>query len=180
VLHLSEKELQGKSLLYFAPNWGMLNWLKRVPGLITRTTDLLDSSVDFKADICDLPMKVESYDFIICSHVLEHVPDDKKAISELCRVLKFGGIALVQFPYDDAAEKTDEDPLVEDPAERKKRWGQFDHVRLYGQDVRSRFEEAGFQVSLRRPYREIGQDKGLRYGLWDDVLFELIKVGEAP
>ena len=89
---------------------------------------------------------MHAFDTIICSHVLEHVPADAKAMSELFRVLRPGGVAIIQVPYADDCAETDEDPSVTDPLERERRFGQFDHVRIYGRDFADRLRRAGFVV----------------------------------
>ncbi|MBT8269766.1 MAG: methyltransferase domain-containing protein, partial [Bacteroidia bacterium] len=110
------------------------------------TTDLNSPIADIKADICDLPFDDDSYDFIICNHVLEHIPDDRKAMSELLRILKPGGRAILQIPQDMEREETYEDPSITDPKEREKHFGQYDHVRVYGRDYFDRLRSVGFKV----------------------------------
>ncbi|MDR2438255.1 MAG: class I SAM-dependent methyltransferase, partial [Planctomycetaceae bacterium] len=97
-------------------------------------------------DITNICFESESYDYIVCNHVLEHIPDDHKALNELYRVLKKRGTAFLSVPI--KGEITDEDLSVVDPDERTKRFGQFDHVRYYGIDFKTRIESAGFQVSV--------------------------------
>jgi ubiquinone/menaquinone biosynthesis C-methylase UbiE len=95
-------------------------------------------------DITALCFPSECFDVIVCNHVLEHVPEDRKALSELHRVLKKGGWGSIQVPI--KGKETQEDLSVIDPAERERRYGQFDHVRQYGEDFRDRLQEAGFDV----------------------------------
>ncbi len=110
------------------------------------TTDLESPIADVKADICDLPFAADSYDFILCNHVLEHIPDDHKAMSELYRVLKPGGTAILQIPLDMSREQTFEDDSITDRAERARIFGQYDHVRVYGMDYFERLRKVGFEV----------------------------------
>jgi SAM-dependent methyltransferase len=89
----------------------------------------------------------ETYDFFICSHVLEHVTDDKKALSELFRVLKTGGSGILMVPINLRIDKIEEDPNVEDIGERWRRFGQDDHIRLYSKKgFVERVKEAGFTI----------------------------------
>lgn len=110
------------------------------------TTDLNSPIADVKADICALPFEDNSYDFLICNHVLEHIPDDAQAMRELYRVLAPGGTAIMQVPYDRNREETFEDDSITDPKERARIFGQYDHVRIYGMDFFKKLEGAGFNV----------------------------------
>ncbi|MEI6883266.1 MAG: methyltransferase domain-containing protein [Bacteroidota bacterium] len=105
-------------------------------------------------DITRLDFEENTFDVIICNHVLEHIPEDLKAIGELYRVLKPGGWAILQVPISKTLEKTYEDPLIKTPEEREQVFGQFDHVRIYGQDYPSRLENRGFTVKRYNPYRD--------------------------
>lgn len=116
-------------------------------------------------DISEIPLPDNSFDCIICYHVLEHVPDDTKAMKELYRVLKPGGWAILQVPIDQSREKTFEDPSVTSPEERLKLFGQKDHVRIYGVDYKNRLENAGFKVRLDTYLSELSVDDKERYRL---------------
>lgn len=106
------------------------------------TTDI-EGEVDVSADIVDLPFEDGRWDVIVCSHVLEHVPDDDRAIRQLRRVLAPGGTAVVMVPRV-SGRPTDEDPTITSPGERARRFGQADHVRLYGDDLEDRLRRGGF------------------------------------
>jgi len=133
-------------VLHFAPEAAYYSRFKNLSNLIYHTTDINSPLATIKADICDLPMKDNSYDFILCNHVLEHIIDDKKAMKELYRVLKKGGIGIFQVPLDENRKKTYEDSSIVTPNERNKAFGQYDHVRIYGMDFFDRLSEAGFKV----------------------------------
>ncbi len=113
------------------------------------TADLFADNVDVKMDITDIRYPDESFDFIYCSHVLEHVPDDRKAMREFHRVLAGDGIAVLLVPI--TTDKTFEDPSVVDPDERLRLFGQKNHVRRYGPDYMSRLKEEGFTVEKITP-----------------------------
>jgi SAM-dependent methyltransferase len=102
---------------------------------------------DIQADIEDLPMPDMSYDVVICSHVLEHVRDDRAAIAQLYRVLRPGGKLIAMVPVIEGWDETYEDSTITAPEERRLHFGQGDHVRFYGRDFRKRLAEAGFGVS---------------------------------
>lgn len=97
-------------------------------------------------DITDIPYEDNTVDAIICIHVLEHIQDDAKAISELYRVLKKGGWAILQVPYEKNRTKTYEDASIVSQEDRRKHFGQFDHVRIYGTDFIDRFTAPGFTI----------------------------------
>lgn len=112
------------------------------------TTDLCHPAAQVLSDITSLAFPSEVFDIIYCSHVLEHVRDDRKAMQECRRVLRFGGRAIFMVPV--ASEKTFEDWTITDPSERAKVFGRKDHVRLYGPDFHDRLSDAGFQVEMFR------------------------------
>ena len=114
------------------------------------TADLYDPHVMLNMDITNIQYKDESFDVIYCSHVLEHVPDDRKALREFFRTLKADGWAILLVPIIDA-EQTFEEPSITDPAMRRQLFGQEDHVRLYGTDFKNRLEEAGFTAQVVSP-----------------------------
>jgi len=135
-----------KKVLHFAPEQCFLKRFRKLDNLNYTTTDLLSPIADVKADICDLPFEDNSYDTILCNHVLEHIPDDSKAMKELFRVLKPGGYGIFQIPQDLNRETTFEDNTITDKAERAKVFGQYDHVRVYGRDYFKKLRSIGFKV----------------------------------
>ncbi len=135
-----------KKVLHFAPEQAFLKIFRNQKNLDYTTTDLLSPLADVKADICNLPFKDDSYDVILCNHVLEHIPDDTKAMTELYRVLKPGGMGIFQVPQDLSREKTFEDDSITDPKKRAEIFGQYDHVRVYGRDYFDKLRSVGFTV----------------------------------
>ncbi|GAA4315598.1 hypothetical protein GCM10023164_11780 [Christiangramia aestuarii] len=129
------------------------------------TTDLNSPLADVKADICDLPFKNESFDFILCNHVLEHIPDDRKAMEEIYRILKPGGTAILQIPQDLKRAKTFQDDSITDPEERAKIFGQYDHVRVYGRDYFDKLRKVGFQVEEVDYTSRLSEEQVERYRL---------------
>ena len=136
-----------KKVLHFAPEQAFYDQFKKIKKLNYTTTDLFSPLADVKADICNLPFKDNEFDYIFCNHVLEHIPDDNKAMSELFRVLAPNGIGIFQIPQDLSREFTFEDDSVTDPKERAKIFGQYDHVRVYGRDYFDKLREIGFNVT---------------------------------
>ncbi len=135
-----------KKVLHFAPEQCFLNRFRQLKNLEYTTTDLLSPIADVKADICNLPFDDNSYDIILCNHVLEHIPDDTKAMQELYRVMKPGGYGIFQIPQELDREITFEDDSITDKAERAKIFGQYDHVRVYGRDYFNKLRSIGFKV----------------------------------
>lgn len=133
-------------VLHFAPEQCFLKRFKNLKNLDYTTTDLLSPIADVKADICNLPFKDNTFDVILCNHVLEHIPDDTKAMQELYRVMKVGGMGIFQIPQDLNREFTFEDNTITDKKERAKIFGQYDHVRIYGLDYFDKLRTIGFKV----------------------------------
>jgi predicted SAM-dependent methyltransferase len=138
--------VQKKKVLHFAPEQAFYKVFRQQKNLDYTTTDLLSPLADVKADICNLPFKDNEYDLILCNHVLEHIPDDTKAMQELYRVLKPGGMAILQIPQDLKRARTYADDGITDQKERAKIFGQYDHVRIYGYDYFDKLRSIGFKV----------------------------------
>jgi|TARA_B110000238_G_scaffold200414_1_gene250473 SAM-dependent methyltransferase len=135
-----------KKVLHFAPEQAFYSRFRQMKNLDYTTTDLNSPLADVKADICNLPFKDNTYDVIFCNHVLEHIPDDTKAMRELYRVLKKGGMGIFQIPQDLNRDVTFEDNSITDRKERAKIFGQYDHVRIYGKDYFDKLRSVGFKV----------------------------------
>jgi len=150
-----------QKLLHVAPDFGLYLWLKRQAQLTYVGTDIdagryrhIDGIQT--ADLTRAPFEDNTFDLIICSHVLEHIPDDATAFAELYRILKPGGHAMLLTPYALDGKGTDEDPSINDPAEQDRRFGQWDHVRIYDRDdFMARMRAAGFETSLFDPHAEM-------------------------
>jgi SAM-dependent methyltransferase len=110
------------------------------------TTDYIRDDVDLKLNIEELDLDSDSFDTVLCSHVLEHV-DDRKALAELNRVLRPGGLAILAVPIIEGWDTTYEDPSITTARGRRINFGQDDHMRVYGRDFRDRVRAAGFTLS---------------------------------
>ena len=115
-------------------------------------------------DITNIQFQDNEFDIIYCSHVLEHIIDDNKAMQELYRVLKPGGWAMLQVPLDVNRENTFEDFSIIDEEEREKIFGQKDHVRVYGRDYKNKLANAGFCVKIENYLREFNESEIFRNG----------------
>ncbi|MBN9283970.1 MULTISPECIES: class I SAM-dependent methyltransferase [Flavobacterium] len=154
-----------KKVLHFAPEQAFYKLFRNQKNLEYTTTDLLSPLADVKADICNLPFADNSYDLILCNHVLEHIPDDTKAMQELYRVLKPGGMGIFQIPQDLSRAETFEDDSITDPKERARIFGQYDHVRVYGRDYFDKLRNIGFTVVEEDYTQKIAPDLVERYCL---------------
>lgn len=135
-----------KSMLHVAPEQCFYKRFRKMKNLNYVTADLESPLADLKFDLHDIPLPDNTYDIIFCHHVLEHVEDDIRCMQELCRVLKSGGMAIMQVPQDVNRKETFSDPSITDEAERIRLFGQYDHVRVFGLDYPERLRSAGFNV----------------------------------
>jgi SAM-dependent methyltransferase len=135
-----------KKVLHIAPEQCFLDIFRKQKNLDYITSDIESPIADVKADICNLPFKDNSFDVVFCNHVLEHISNDTKAMQELYRVLKPGGMGIFQIPQDNSREKTFEDHSITDKKERTVIFGQYDHVRVYGRDYFDTLRSIGFKV----------------------------------
>ncbi len=122
-------------------------------------------------DLTNLPFDNHSYDLVLCNHVLEHIHEDVLAMSELYRVLKQGGFAIITVPIDAEAKHTKYDASITEPNERKKRYGQWDHVRMYSLDITEKLTNIGFEVESLHYRSWIGEEEANRFGIQSDYLF---------
>ena len=152
-----------KDFLHVAPEAGLEPIFSRAAGNGYLTADLMKKGVMEKMDITDIHHGNDSFDVIYCSHVLEHVPEDRKAMSEFYRTLRPSGWAVLNVPITE--EHTFEDPSVTDPEERLRLFGQVDHVRRYGRDYKDRLESAGFHVTIYTPSDLLSDSELVRQGM---------------
>lgn len=150
-------------VLHIAPENCFEARLRKWLGGAYITADINNPNAMVRMDIMDIHYPDQSFDIIYCSHVLEHVLDDKKALRELFRVLKRGGWAVILVPI--YSNETFEDSSVIDPLERRRLFGQDDHVRRYGPDFIARLQEAGFVVAKTRVSDLVNKNEEIRLGL---------------
>ena len=159
-----------KKLLHFAPEQAFYKRFKKQKNLEYITTDLNSPLAQVKADICNLPFSDNEFDVIFCNHVLEHIPDDTKAMQELYRILKPGGLGIFQIPQDLNRKTTFEDNSITDPVERTKIFGQYDHVRVYGRDYFDKLRSIGFKVNEVDYSKKLSKEKINKYRLAEGEL----------
>lgn len=152
-------------VLHFAPEQAFYKRFRNLKNLDYITTDLNSPLADVKADICNLPFEDNEFDVILCNHVLEHIPDDTKAMQELYRILKLGGMGIFQIPQDLSRERTFEDDSITDKKQRAKIFGQYDHVRIYGRDYFDKLRRIGYKVEEVDYTATLTSDEITRYCL---------------
>ncbi|ADY28457.1 class I SAM-dependent methyltransferase [Cellulophaga lytica] len=162
-------------VLHFAPEQAFYKRFRKMKNLEYTTTDLESPLADVKADICNLPFKDNSYDVILCNHVLEHIPDDTKAMQEMYRVLKPGGWGVFQIPQDLSRENTFEDDTITDKKERTRIFGQYDHVRIYGKDYFAKLRKIGFTVEEVNYTKKLPPQDVKKYCLAQGEIIPVVK-----
>ena len=162
-------------VLHIAPEQEFLRKFKKMKNLDYTSADLFSPIVDIKADILDLPFEDESFDVIFCNHVLEHIEDDRKAMSELYRVMKKGGWGILQVPMKNSLEKTYEDFTITDPKERQKNFGQYDHVRWYGMDYFDRLKSVGFDAEANFYSQKFSDADIKKFGLNRNEILPIVR-----
>lgn len=160
-------------VLHIAPEQAFYQSFKKMKNLDYTTTDLHSPLADVKADICNLPFEKEQFDVVLCNHVLEHIPNDLKAMQELFRVLKPGGWAILQVPLDESRAETFQDDSITDEKERIQVFGQYDHVRLYGLDYFEKLQNMGFSTKAVRYADELSDYEIKRFAV---IAHEIIPV----
>lgn len=133
-------------ILHFAPEFPIKQKIKKNKYAEYYDGDIQKGRATYVVDITDIQFPDNKFDYIICNQVLEHIPDEKKAINELKRVIKPNGKIIITVPICVSNEKTFEDPNITDSKERLANFCQEDHVRLYGRDFKKRLEKFGFEV----------------------------------
>ncbi len=165
-------------LLHIAPEVALMRKFKKMYASVPDryvTADLESPLADMHFDIQHMPLEDESFDVVICNHILEHVEDDRLALSEIFRVLHPGGWGVVLSPVDLSREHTFEDDSITDPDERTRIFGQYDHRRIYGRDYAERLRVAGFEVDARAYAEELSADERKRYALSEEYLYIIYK-----
>jgi SAM-dependent methyltransferase len=163
-------------ILHIAPEYFLQRRLRKLPSVDYLSADLKSPLAMAKFDVTDMPLEADTFDIALCSHVLEHVADDREAMREIFRVLKPGGWAYLQSPVDKSRAVTLEDATITTLAERRRIFGQADHVRLYGRDYVDRLAEVGFDVKIEAYAATFSAEQIAKYGLdVDDDLYLGVK-----
>jgi SAM-dependent methyltransferase len=166
-------------LLHLAPEHVIAERLRALPHVDYLSADLDQPAME-NWDLTDVPHPDGSFDAIICSHVLEHVPDDRAAMRELRRILRPGGWAIVQVPIDYERAETLEDPAIQTPEERERAYWQDDHMRLYANDFPDRLRSEGLDVTVDSYLRTLAREEIDRFGLISLEDIYVCRVGGGP
>lgn len=163
-------------VLHIAPEQSFIKRFKKLSNIEYITADLESPLADVKMNIKDIPFGENTFDVLICNHVLEHIDDEPKALSEVLRVLKPNGWAILQVPINNSFETTYEDPAIISPKEREKHFGQYDHVRFHGKDYPLRLKKAGFNVVIDEFVKQFSTKDIERYRLSpEEIIYFCIK-----
>ncbi|MFA9560123.1 class I SAM-dependent methyltransferase [Evansella sp. AB-rgal1] len=161
-------------ILHVAPEKNLKAWIKGQLNISIVFGDLTPMDTEtVKIDITEIPYSNDYFDVIICSHVLEHIMDDQKAMSELYRVLKPGGWSILQVPIALNFDRIIEDETITSSEARREHFGQDDHVRIYNKEgYLSRLQKAGFSVIPYNFAEKYGLEEAKQYGLSEsDILY---------
>ena len=162
-------------VLHIAPEQCFYEIFKSLDNITYTTFDLNSPLAMVKGDICNMPFEQNSFDFILCNHVLEHIIDDTKAMKELFRVLNLNGTAIVQVPINQNSKKTFEDNSITDKKERIIKFGQYDHVRIYGLDFFNDLKSVGFNVNPIKYSKTFSDDEINKFGLIKEEIIPVCK-----
>jgi len=176
------KQWHHENVLHFAPEKMFHKIFSSLPNVNYVPCDLSPERYNFssgpgikRVDVTSIPFDDNYFDVIICSHVLEHVPDDRRAMKELNRVMKPDGWGIFQVPIDYNRKKTYEDFSITTPEERTKAFGQWDHFRRYGADYKDRLENAGFIVTEDQFVKTFTKDELMKFRFTDNELIYFCK-----
>jgi ubiquinone/menaquinone biosynthesis C-methylase UbiE len=153
-------------VLHIAPEACFIPRFEKIHGDSYITADIESPLAKVKMDIHHIPFEQNTFDVVLCNHVLEHVQDDLLAMREINRVLKPGGFAILQVPFfNPVPEFTIEDTTINDPRERERLFGQADHVRKYGHDYSTRIQVAGLRAVEDDYVNKLTNETRAKYGL---------------
>ena len=160
-------------ILHIAPELCFIKRFKKIHGNRYLTADIESPLADVKLDVLNIPFDSDTFDIVFCNHVMEHVSDDFKAMSEIFRVLRPGGWAIIQIPlFYPLKDATYEDETIVEPKGREKAFGQSDHVRMYGKDYSDRLRSQGFEVTEDWLAKSLPKAVAEKYALpFDEPIF---------
>ncbi|MFI3293124.1 MAG: methyltransferase domain-containing protein [Rikenellaceae bacterium] len=162
------------TLLHIAPE---ITYIKRFKRSYTSspakyiTADLESPLATMHFDVQEIPLADNFCEVIICNHIMEHIPDDRKAMRELHRIMKRGGWGVILSPIDYSRAETFEDDSITDPKLRTEIFGQYDHRRIYGLDYAERLRECGFEVEEVDYFGTLTPEQRELYALTNEIIY---------
>lgn len=165
-------------MLHFAPEKVLAEKFKKMSNITYYPVDFNENypGIVKKVDITNITFEDGYFDLVVCNHVLEHIEDDIKAMKELYRVLKTGGIVYITVPLDLTSLKTFENFAYNTPELRLKYFKQEDHVRIYSLDIAERLKSVGFDVNTLRPNIDCSDHEIWKYGIEkNEIIFKCVK-----
>jgi len=162
-------------VLHIAPEQCFYSKFKAQKNLDYLTGDLESPLADLHFDLHHIPLEDNQFDVVFCNHVMEHVDDPIQCMTELFRVMKIGGWAIMQVPQDFSREVTYEDASIVTPEEREKHFWQYDHVRLFGKDYPDWLKRAGFDVEEFIPENHYSLEQYNRYRLQKGEILYIVR-----
>lgn len=162
------------TILHIAPEVCLMREFKRIYLSAPQnyiTADLESPLADMHFDVQQIPMADSSVDIIICNHLLEHVESDHKALKEMYRIMRPGGLGVMLAPIDYTLETTFEDDTITDPKQRAEVFGQYDHRRIYGKDYLERLRAAGFEAFEIDYAAEFSDSDRTKFSFGSDKLY---------
>lgn len=165
------KKRESVTILHFSPEKPIADRLRTMPAIQYFTTQYDRSlKADYHLDIQQIDLPDNHFDVVICSHVLEHIPDDRIAMKEMYRILKPGGCALIMVPlWPSEQHETYENAAIIDPRDRIIHFGQFDHLRIYGLDITERLKKVGFSVEVLDMEKQVNSAVAEKYRLHNNL-----------
>ncbi len=168
-LYLKDKSkffTEGQHVLHIAPEACFINRFEKLHGERYITADIESPLAKVKMDIHAIPFPDNTFDFVLCNHVLEHVQDDIQAMREINRVLKPNALAIMQVPFfNPIVDATYQNDTITDPRQREQLFGQADHVRKYGFDYHQRIALAGLDPLVDNFVNDLPEEKRKMHGL---------------
>lgn len=165
------ENFENRKILHVAPEYCFIKRFEKLYGENYVTADIESPLAKVKMDIQNIPFADESFDIVFCNHILEHVENDRLAMSEMFRIMRPGGWGIMLSPVNFSRETTYEDASITDPGQRELHFGQKDHLRDYGCDYAARLADVGFDVEEINYVRYFSPEEVRLYALRPEIIY---------